>query len=258
MVTLERQIEEAARLVADARRVIVFTGAGVSTESGIPDFRGPGGLWSRYDPEDFTIERFLSDRAVRVRHWQLLTGNEFIVADAEPNPGHYAIAELQTMGKLYGVITQNVDGLHQKAGVSEGMVFELHGDLSHAKCLSCSQRYPMQQVKEWLRQGIQEPQCPACKGMLKPDAVFFGEQLPYEVLMESERRSRNCDLCLVLGSTLVVYPAASMPVHALQAGARLVIINMGPTAMDDLATLRIEGKAGEVMPRIVAKAKELS
>jgi len=258
VATLEKQIEEAAHLVADARRVIVFTGAGVSTESGIPDFRGPGGLWSKYDPEDFTIERFLSDRAVRVKHWELLTGNEFIIADAAPNPGHYAIAELQTMGKLYGVITQNVDGLHQKAGVSEGMVFELHGDLSHAKCLSCSQRYPMQQVKEWLRQGIQEPQCPACKGMLKPDAVFFGEQLPYEVLMESERRSRNCDLCLVLGSTLVVYPAASMPVHAFQAGARLVIINMGPTAMDDLATLRIEGKAGEVMPRIVAKAKELS
>ena len=256
MATLERQIEQAARLIADARRVIVFTGAGVSTESGIPDFRGSGGLWSRYDPEDFTIDRFLSDRAVRVKHWQLLTGNEFIIADAEPNACHYAITELETMGKLYGVITQNVDGLHQKAGLPEDMVFELHGDLSHARCLACSQRYPMHEVKEWLRRGVEEPQCPACNGMLKPDAVFFGEQLPYEVLMESERRSRSCDLCLVLGSTLVVYPAASMPVYALQAGARLVIINVGPTAMDDLAAVRIEGKAGEVMPRIVAKAKE--
>jgi NAD-dependent deacetylase len=256
MATLDRQIEQAARLIADARRVIVFTGAGVSTESGIPDFRGSGGLWSRYDPEDFTIDRFLSDRAVRVKHWQLLTGNEFIIADAEPNACHYAIAELEAMGKLYGVITQNVDGLHQKAGLPEDMVFELHGDLSHAKCLACSRRYPMHEVKGWLRQGVEEPQCPACKGTLKPDAVFFGEQLPYEVLMESERRSRSCDLCLVLGSTLVVYPAASMPVYALQAGARLVIINVGPTAMDDLAAVRIEGKAGEVMPRIVERVKE--
>jgi NAD-dependent deacetylase len=258
MATLERQIEQTARLIADAKRVIVFTGAGVSTESGIPDFRGAGGLWSRYDPEDFTIERFLSDRSVRVKHWQLLTGNEFIVADAAPNPGHYAITELQAMGKLCGVITQNVDGLHQKAGVPERMVFELHGDLSHAKCLGCGRRYPMQEVKHWLRSGVEEPQCPACGGMLKPDAVFFGEQLPYEALMESERLSKSCDLCLVLGSTLLVYPAASMPVYALQAGARLVIINVGPTAMDDLATVRIEGRAGEVLPRIVAKAKEMA
>jgi len=257
MATLEKQIKDTARLVAKAGRIIVFTGAGVSTESGIPDFRGAGGLWTRYDPEDFTIERFLSDRAVRIKHWQLLTGNEFIIADAEPNPGHYAITELQAVGKLYGVITQNVDGLHQKAGVTQEKVFELHGDLSHAKCLACARRYPMQQVKEWLRCGVEEPPCPACSGMLKPDAVFFGEQLPHEVLVESERRAKTCDLCLVLGSTLVVYPAANMPVYALQAGAKLVIINMGPTAMDDLATLRIEGRAGEVMPRIVARAREL-
>jgi NAD-dependent deacetylase len=253
---LEKQIEEVARLVARANRIVVFTGAGVSTESGIPDFRGPDGLWSRYDPEDFTIERFLSDREVRKKHWQLLTGDEFIVADAKPNPAHYAIASLQDIGKLYGVVTQNVDGLHQKAGVQEGLVFELHGDLSHARCLGCNCRYPIQAVKGWILAGVDEPQCPACRGMLKPDAVFFGEQLPFDVLMESERRSRGCDLCIVLGSTLVVYPAATMPLYAARAGAKLVIINMGPTAMDELAMVRIEGKAGEIMPAIVAKAKE--
>ncbi len=256
MGNLEQQIEKAASLVAEAKKIVVFTGAGVSTESGIPDFRGPEGLWSRYDPEDFTIERFLSDREVRKKHWQLLTGNEFIVADAKPNAAHYAITDLQSMGKLYGIITQNVDGLHQKAGVPESLVFQLHGDLSHAKCLECACRYPIQEVKNWIKQGIEEPECPACSGMLKPDAVFFGEQLPFGTLMESESRSKTCDLCMVLGSTLVVYPAATMPVHAARSGAKLVIINMGPTALDEIATIRIEGKAGEIMPRIVARARE--
>jgi NAD-dependent deacetylase len=255
-MSVTEQIDQVAGLVADARRIIVFTGAGVSTESGIPDFRGPDGLWSRYDPDDFTIERFLSDREVRKKHWQLLTGNEFMVADAKPNPAHYAITELQSMGKLYGIITQNVDGLHQKAGVPEELVFELHGDLSHAKCLKCRLRFPIQEVKRWLSPGVDEPRCPTCSGMLKPDAVFFGEELPLDVMMESESRSRSCDLCIVLGSTLVVYPAATMPVHAARAGAKLVIINMGPTALDDLAWVRIEGKAGEIMPMIISKATE--
>ena len=255
---LAEQIEKVASLVAWARKIIVFTGAGVSTESGIPDFRGPDGLWSKYDPDDFTIERFVSDREVRKKHWQLLTGNEFIVADAKPNAAHFAITELQSMGKLYGVVTQNIDGLHQKAGVSEELVFELHGDLSHAKCMRCQRRFPIEEVKGWLKPGVDEPQCPDCSGMLKPDAVFFGEELPLDVLMESEARSRGCDLCIVLGSTLVVYPAAGMPVHAARSGAKLVIINMGPTALDDLASVRIEGKAGEIMPQIIAKAKEHS
>ena len=256
MEMIEEQIEKVAQLIVNAKKIIIFTGAGVSTESGIPDFRGPDGLWRKYDPEDFTIDRFLSDRGVRKKHWELLTGNEFGVPDAKPNSAHYAIAELESMGKLYGVITQNVDGLHQKSGVSEKMVFELHGSLTHAKCLQCTERYPIGQVREWLKLGLDEPQCPACAGMLKPDAVFFGEQLPLGVLMESEHRSRTCDLCIVLGSTLVVYPAASMPQYALRSGAKLVIINMGPTAMDELASVRMEAKAGEVMPRIIARAKD--
>jgi len=253
---LDQQIEEVADLIVASDRIISFTGAGVSTESGIPDFRGPGGIWTKYDPDDFTIQKFLSDKAVRKKHWELLTNSEMKMTGAEPNPAHYAIAELEEMGKLYGVITQNVDGLHQKAGVSEDMVFQLHGDMSHAKCLSCGTRYPMEEMEERVKQGIEEPTCDHCGGILKPDAVFFGEQLPLDVLMESERRSRTCDLCIVLGSSLVVFPAAKIPIYAMRSGAKLIIINVGPTELDEVAHIRIQGKAGEVTPRIIARVKE--
>jgi len=256
MERIEEQIEQAANLVVESQRIIVFTGAGVSTESGIPDFRSPGGIWSRYDPDDFTIQKFLSDKRARKRHWDLLMGGELMITRAEPNPAHYAIAELEKMGKLYGVITQNVDGLHQKAGVSRDKVFQLHGNLSRAKCLSCGKTYPIEEVTDWLKEEMDEPECRACRGMLKPDAVFFGESLPFEVLMESERRARSCDACFVVGSSLVVYPAALMPVYALEGGAKLVIINVGSTQMDGLAQIRIEGKAGEIIPRIIERAKD--
>lgn len=252
---LQQKIEEVADYIVKLQRIIVFTGAGVSTESGIPDFRSPGGIWTKYDPDDFTIQKFLSSNKVREKHWSLLTDSEMI-KDAEPNPAHYAIAELEQMGKLYGVITQNVDGLHQKAGVSDDLVFQLHGDMSHAKCLSCGKRYPIEDMALKLKQGIKEPVCDECKGILKPDAVFFGEQLPIDVLREAERRSQTCDMCIVLGSSLVVYPAASMPVIALRAKAKLIIINIGPTGLDSSAHVHIEEKAGEVTPKIIAKAKE--
>jgi NAD-dependent deacetylase len=258
MDSIDQQIEQVAELVSTSERIIFFTGAGVSTESGIPDFRGPDGIWSKYDPDDFSIDRFLADGNVRKMHWEFLTSGQLKMTEAQPNPAHYAIADLEQMGKLHGVVTQNVDGLHQKAGVSEHMVFQLHGDLSHAKCLSCTTRYPMEEIVEWMEKDkeIDEPKCKACKGMLKPDAVFFGEQLPWAVLMESEKRSRNCDLCIVLGSSLVVYPAAMIPQYARQGGAKLVIINMGPTEMDRMADIRIDAKAGEVTPKIVARVRE--
>ena len=255
MPTMDEQIEAVADLIVSSDKVLVFTGAGVSTESGIPDFRGAGGIWSKYDPEDFTIQKFLADSRVRKMHWELLAGGELSMTTVQPNPAHQAITDLEAIGKLYGVITQNVDGFHQKAGISEDMVFQLHGDLSHAKCLSCSQRYPMEEVAEWLKVGLDEPECKSCQGMLKPDAVLFGEQLPLDVLTESEHRSRTCDLCIVMGSTLSVYPAALLPQYAHQSGAKLVIINMGPTELDSLADIRIEGKAGEIAPKIVGSAK---
>ena len=252
MDTLKAQIEEVAGLINRSAKVLVFTGAGVSTESGIPDFRGVDGIWSKYDPEDFTIQKFMADKRARKLHWELLAKGDLSMFKADPNPAHRAIVELYSKGKLYGVVTQNVDGLHQRSGLPDEMVFQLHGDLSHAKCLDCGSRFPMQTVAQWMSAGIDEPVCEQCRGMLKPDAVLFGEQLPFEVLSEAERRSRNCDLCIVLGSTLSVYPAAFIPRYASESGAKLVIINLGPTELDSWADIRIEGKAGEIMTKIIA------
>ncbi len=253
---LEEKIETVADFIVDSKRIIAFTGAGVSTESGIPDFRSPGGIWSKFDPADFTIQKFISSERARKKHWEFMTKGGLIMTEAEPNPSHYAIAELETMGKLFALITQNVDGLHQKAGVSEDLVFQLHGDMSHAICLDCGNRYPMDVVKGWLKDGVEIPVCMDCQGILKPDAVFFGESLPADVLMEAQRRSQTCDMCIVLGSSLVVYPAANMPIYARKANAKLVIINVGPTELDRLATIRIDGKAGEIAPQIMSRVKE--
>lgn len=254
---LAEKIEKVAELVAQSQRILIFTGAGVSTESGIPDFRSPGGIWTKYDPDDFTIQKFRSDRGVRKKVWQLMTDPEMKFGFAEPNAAHLAIAELQAMGKLYAVVTQNVDGLHQKAGVSDNAVFELHGDMSHAKCLECESHYPFEQVIQWLQQCIEDPQCPKCGGILKPAGVFFGEQLPFDVLSESEKRCRNCDLCIVVGSSLQVVPAANLPYYAVQSNAKLVIINVGPTPLDAMTEVLIEADSGTVMPQIIERAKQM-
>jgi len=255
MTEWQHQAEAVAELIATSQRVLIFTGAGISTESGIPDFRGPDGIWQKYDPDDFTIEKFLSDEEVRKRQWQMLSSGDLAMLKAQPNAAHYAITELNSLGKLYGVVTQNVDGLHQKAGVPEDLVFQLHGNLSRAVCLGCGRRYPMETVAGWLNQGMADPACHFCMGMLKPDAVLFGEQLPSKILLESERRSRSCDVCIVMGSTLSVFPANLIPQYARQAGATLVIINLGPTEMDQMAHIRIEGKAGEIASLIIQYVK---
>jgi NAD-dependent deacetylase len=246
-------IDAAAELIAHSKKVVVFTGAGMSTESGIPDFRSPGGIWSKYDPEDFTYQKFLVDPGARRKHWELIGGSLFFAA--QPNPAHYAIAELERIGKLECVITQNVDDLHQRAGNAHDRVFELHGNLNWAVCLECGQRFSSEEVRRWLESGIEVPDCPACHGVLKPAAVFFGEPLPVGVLQAATECARTCDLMLVIGSTLVVYPAAYMPSYALEAGARLIIINMSPTPLDREANVLIRGKAGEVMPLVVAGVK---
>ena len=248
---MEELIERASRIIKEGRRVVAFTGAGISTESGIPDFRGPGGLWTRYDPDDFTIGKFLSSDEARERIWSVLLEGRFM-EDVEPNPAHYALAELERMGKLMCVITQNVDGLHQKAGTKR--VIELHGNMRRAKCLSCGSYYGMEEVRRLFMEGERAPRC-RCGGILKPDVVFFGESLPVDALREAERASVSSDVFLVLGSSLVVYPAALMPRYALRCGARLIIINMGETDLDGLAHVRIEGKVGEVLPKIVEKVK---
>jgi NAD-dependent deacetylase len=248
------EIEQLAKLIIESKKTVVFTGAGISTESGIPDFRGPGGIWSRYDPEDFTIQKFLSSPAARKTIWKISTESG-LLTEAEPNLAHYAIAELYQLGKLDCVITQNIDNLHQKAGVPEDNVFELHGNTQWAVCLSCRRRFPMTEVLQKIKEGIEVPDCPDCHGILKPDAVLFGEMLPEETLREATRRSQNCELFIVIGSTLIVYPAAYMPTYAREAGAKLAIVNFTPTPLDHYAAVVIQGGAGEIMSRLVEKVR---
>jgi len=242
-----------AELIAGSKRVLVFTGAGVSTESGIPDFRSPGGLWSRFDPDDFTIQKFMSSEAARRRQWQLM--KEGHITEAEPNAAHYAVAELHRLGKLDCVVTQNIDYLHQKAGVPDDLVFELHGNSQWIRCLSCGARYDYGLIKARILAGEEIPDCEACHGILKPEVVFFGEALPADTLDEANRRADACDLCIVIGSTLVVYPAAYVPVIALQAGAKLAIVNLSETPLDDRADVLITGAAGDVMTTVLEKVK---
>jgi NAD-dependent deacetylase len=245
-------IERLAQLIIESKKIVVFTGAGISTESGIPDFRSPGGIWSRYDPEDFTIQKFLSGSTARRNIWKMSTESGLLTA-AEPNSAHYAIARLYHLGKLNCVVTQNIDNLHQKAGVPADKVFELHGNMEWVVCLNCRRRFPMQEVLQRIGEGLEVPDCPDCHGILKPDAVFFGEALPQETLQEAIRRSRNCDLFIVVGSTLVIYPAAYIPTYAVEAGAKLAIVNLTETPFDHYATVTIREKAGDIMSKVVEK-----
>ena len=255
MADIDYSITLLSDLIVQAKKTVVFTGAGVSTESGIPDFRSPGGIWSKYAPDEFTYQKFLSSPETRKKHWNMLTETG-LTTEAEPNPAHYAVAEMDSLGKLDCVITQNVDNLHQKAGLPDDKVFELHGNMQWVVCLSCRHRLPMQEVLQWLKDGIEVPDCPNCHGILKPDGVFFGEALPQETLSEATRRSRNCDLFIVIGSTLVVYPAAYMPMYAKEAGAKLAIINLTPTPLDRSATVLIKSKAGETMSKVMEKVRD--
>lgn len=245
-------IEQAADLIARAGKVVVFTGAGISTESGIPDFRSPGGLWDRYDADDFTYQKFVGSSENRKLHWRMLDEGSLTKA-AEPNEAHHAITELDRLGKLDCVVTQNIDYLHQRAGVPEDKVFELHGNLQQVVCLSCGRRYPFEVVRALRELGEEDPACPECRGMLKPAAVFFGEALPQDTLASATGHASRCDLCIVIGSTLVVYPAAYIPVYAVQSGAKLIIINLTDTPMDPEAAVVIRARAGETMSRIVER-----
>ena len=252
---LDTLTERVADLILTSQRVVVFTGAGVSTESGLPDFRSPGGIWDRFDPDDFTYQKFVSQPETRKLWWQLIHEGSLSL-EIKPNPAHYAIAELERLGKLDSVITQNIDNLHQAAGVPDEKVFELHGNLRWSVCLSCGRRYPFEQVKIKLDEGHDVPRCEACSGVLKPSIVFFGEMLPEGVFEAAARRAEGADLFMVIGSTLIVYPAADIPARACRSGARLAIINLSPTPLDYEAAVLIRAKAGESMARVMELVRE--
>jgi NAD-dependent deacetylase len=244
-------ITKAARIIMESKKLVVLTGAGISTESGIPDFRSPGGLWSKYDPMKVaTIDSFRSDPKAWWK-WALSLGPE--VLDAKPNKAHIAIAELEKMGKVNAVITQNIDGLHQKAG--NGYVLELHGSMATASCTRCRASYPREQVMELIKMGENPPMCDLDAGILKPDIVLFGEPLPPIIFQEATKKSMECDVMLIAGSSLVVYPAAVLPKLAKDNGAKLILVNIEPTDMDDQCDVVIHEKAGEVLSEIVRACK---
>jgi NAD-dependent deacetylase len=254
-VLMKDQIEKVAQWIIDAKRVVVFAGAGLSTESGIPDFRSPGGVWDRYNPEDFYFQNFIASEASREKYWQMATEMYEPMKKAQPNLAHRAIAEMETLGRLDCIITQNVDGLHHKAGNSEKKIIQLHGTAMHVTCLSCHKRFDREMIQERWKKGEKAPRCNDCGGPLKPATISFGQAMPETETEEAYERSSLCDLFIVIGSSLVVHPAASMPMVAKRNGARLVIINRDPTSCDEMADLVIHGQAGPVMANVLEIVK---
>jgi NAD-dependent deacetylase len=244
-------IAELSARFAAARRAVVFTGAGVSTESGIPDFRSPGGVWSRFDPSEFTYQNFVGSREGRRRYWALGRVTYPVIRAATPNAAHRALAELHRLGRLDCCITQNIDDLHQRGGLPPEAVIELHGNATRARCLECRRPYTRDELHARLEDGIEVPDCEACGGMVKPHTILFGEAMPSAAVQEAERRACAADLFVVLGSSLAVVPAAYMPMHAKRAGATLAIVNLEPTPLDREADLVIRAKAGVVMAEVV-------
>jgi NAD-dependent deacetylase len=248
---LARAVAEARRLIDEARRIVVLTGAGISTDSGIPDFRGPQGLWTR-NPEAekmATIHHYVADPEVRKRAWR--TRLESPAHAAEPNEGHRALVTLETRGKLLALITQNVDGLHQKAGSSPSLVIEIHGTAREVVCLSCGERAPMERALDRVRAGEDDPACRTCGGILKSATISFGQSLVPEDLRRAERAARACELLLAVGTKLSVYPIAGVVPVAKEAGARVVILNAEPTEMDGLADVVLRGSISALLPRLV-------
>ncbi len=254
--SLADQIVKVANWVTAARGVVIFTGAGVSTESGIPDFRSPGGLWEKYDPDDFLYQKIISSEESRRKYWKMHSELYYTITQSDPNPAHFACVELDKMGKLDCLITQNIDNLHQKAGLPEEKILELHGNSMKVLCLSCGKQYRRDEIQEWLENGIEAPSCEECNGILKPATIAFGQAMPQRETEEAVEKSRNCELFIAMGSSLVVHPAALMPLYAKEGGARLVIINLTSTPYDDQADLIIRGKAGEVIFSIVERVKK--
>jgi NAD-dependent deacetylase len=240
-------VEALAALIRERQPCVALTGAGVSTESGIPDFRSPTGLWADFDPLEYgSLAAFRRDP---VKVWQFYAPRYSMLTDAEPNAAHVALAELERRGLLEAVITQNIDLLHARAGTRE--LVEVHGSIRTSSCPGCGAAYALEEVLALL-DGKDAPRCPDCGEVLRPDVVFFGELLPEREIDRAFELSRRAALMLVVGSTLEVYPVAGLPLETLAAGGTLAIVNKGPTALDARAALRVEGSAGDVLGRVVA------
>jgi NAD-dependent deacetylase len=251
---MDNNIYVIAQQIAEAGRNVVFTGAGISTESGIPDFRSKGGIWDKYRPVMF--DEFMSSEEARIEYWKRKSELYDDLVRAKPNPAHKSLVELYKMGLLEAVITQNIDGLHQKAGLPDERVIELHGNTLRVRCMSCDKVTSVHEAQKRIEAGDLAPECD-CGGYLKPDTISFGQSMPVVEVQEATELSHNSDFFMVVGSTLLVQPAALMPVYAKQNGAYLAIVNLSETPCDDLSDVLIRGKAGEVLPGMVDAVKDI-
>jgi NAD-dependent deacetylase len=252
MTDWRENADEVAGWVRTAGSVGVLTGAGISTDSGIPDFRGPQGVWTK-NPEaerTATLEHYLSDPETRRRSWR--NRIESPVWQASPNVGHFALVDIERRGNLAGIVTQNVDGLHQAAGSDPSLVVEVHGNMRATRCTACRDQRPMDETLERVRAGEDDPPCLVCGGVLKSATISFGENLDPDVLDRAQAIAESADVFLVVGSSLTVYPAAGLAPTACRSGARLVIINLEPTPYDDLADALLPGNTSEVLQAIAA------
>ncbi len=247
-MALDKELTEFARMIEEAERVVVFTGAGISTESGIPDFRSPGGIWTKVTPIDFSD--FMRSHDARRETWRRRFEMEPILRQARPNRGHVAVAELIRCGKATSVITQNIDGLHQDSGIPDDKVIELHGNTTYAHCLDCSQRYEIDALRVDFEQDRIVPHC-ACGGWVKTATISFGQSMPVNEMRRAEKETLLADLFITIGSSLVVYPAAGFPELAKRNGSRLVIVNRDPTGLDSMADLVLNRSIGDTLGAVV-------
>jgi len=242
-------IERLRDLIGSAQRIVAFTGAGISTESGIPDFRSPGGIWTRYKPIYF--DDFMGSEEMRRESWRRKFATDEVMVKAEPNAGHRALAKLVEQGRMSAVITQNVDGLHQRSGIPDAKVIELHGNATYAACLDCGHRCELEPIKKAFLGSGKLPLCAKCDGIVKTATISFGQAMPGIAMARAQDETMACDLFLVLGSSLVVYPAAGFPRLAKRKGAGLVIVNRDPTDQDSDADMVIHGEIGPTMSRAI-------
>ncbi len=249
VVQFQNKLDKLSRLLDAAKRAVVFTGAGISTESGIPDFRSPGGLWTKYQPIEFSD--FMASEEMRRESWRRKFAMDPVMSQAEPNRGHRAVEKLVRIGKVSHVITQNVDGLHQASGVPDDRVIELHGNTTYAKCLDCAERFDLAWVRELFDDGEVLPECEKCGGIIKTATISFGQAMPETEMLRAQAATLEADLCLTIGSSLVVYPAAGFPELAKRNGAGLVILNREETPLDGIADLVLHEEIGPALGDVV-------
>jgi NAD-dependent deacetylase len=245
---VKKEIAQIAAKIKEGGNNVVFTGAGISTESGIPDYRSQGGIWDKFRPVYF--DEFMSSKEARIEYWRRWVELYRGIVQARPNPAHLALAGLHDMGLLQAVVTQNVDGLHQESGLPDEKIIELHGNTRRIRCMSCRQVIPIENVQQRLKAGDPAPEC-ECGGYLKPDTISFGQAMPVAEVEKAVALSKGSDFFMVVGSTLVVQPAAHMPYYAKNNGAFLAVINLSETPCDEMCDVLIRDKAGQVLQEIV-------